>query len=478
MGDPKGFLKVKRHGTTYRPVQERVQDYREVIQFRSADQAREQASRCMDCGTPFCHSACPVGNLIPEWNDLVYAGKWQHAAQLLQSTNNLPEITGRLCPALCEYSCVLGINDDPVTIRENELSIIEHAFRSGYIQPQPPKSRTGKKVAVIGSGPAGLACADQLNKAGHAVSLFEKDNKIGGILRYGIPDFKLDKSILDRRAAILAQEGIEFKTAVEAGSADFSTERLLREFDAVCLTGGSRVPRDLPIEGRGLKGIHFAMEYLIQSNKRVAGEHATDFIDAKGKVVVIIGGGDTGADCVGTAHRQGAKSITQIELMPKPPACRTAAFPWPKYPLLFKTSSSHEEGGERQWSILTRKFTGTGGIVASMHCVQVEFFPDARGCTQMKELPGTAFEIPADLVVLAMGFVFPEKKGLIQDLGVLLDERGNVKTDASGATSIPKVFAAGDIRRGQSLVVWAIAEGRKAAHHIDTFLMGSSSLPR
>ena len=478
MGDPKGFLKHRRESCHYRPAGERVQDYGDVALVRPFESSQEQASRCMDCGTPFCHWSCPVGNFIPEWNDLVFHGKWDRALELLHANNNFPEFTGRLCPALCEYSCVLGINDDPVTIRENELGIIEYAFREGLIKPRPPKKRTGKKVAVIGSGPAGLAAADQLNKAGHTVVVFERDEKAGGILRYGIPDFKIEKHIIDRRLSVLQKEGIEFRTGINAGK-DITADQLKGEFDALCLTGGSRVPRDLKVEGRELKGIEFAMDYLMQSNRRVAGEKmpAGQLIDAKGKAVVVIGGGDTGSDCVGTAHRQGARQVVQIELLPKPAQCRTVEYAWPKYPILLKTTSSHEEGGERHWAVSTKKFIGNSGAVKKLSCVKVEFEKDAKGCPVIKEVTGSAFEIEADLVVLAMGFVHPEKQGLLEALGVELDARGNVKTDEKQKTSVDKVFAAGDMRRGQSLIVWAIAEGRRAAYHIDSFLMGKSSLP-
>lgn len=470
MGDTKGFLKVKRQSSHYRPVEERVKDYREVAVIRPEDRSREQASRCMDCGTPFCHWACPVGNVIPEWNDLLHTGQWQRAIDLLHSTNNLPEITGRLCPALCEFSCVLGVNDDPVTIRENELAIIEHAFREGLIAPRPPKKRTGKKVAVVGSGPAGLAAADQLNKAGHSVTVFEKDAKIGGILRYGIPDFKLDKAVIDRRVDIYKQEGITFTTGAEIGTAAFPVEKILKEFDAVCLTGGSRVPRDLPIEGRNLKGVYFAMDYLMGINRWVGKELTeADVINAAGKAVVVIGGGDTGSDCVGTANRQKAKSVTQIEVMPRPSECRTEDFPWPKFPLLLKTTSSHEEGAQREWAILTKKFIGENGVLKKLSCVRVAFEKDAKGCPLMQEVPGSEFTVEADMVVLAMGFVYPEK-GLIQQLGLDVDQRGNIKTDAAFMTNVKKVFAAGDMRRGQSLIVWAISEGRKAAENISRYL--------
>ena len=480
MGDIRGFLKIKRGEISYRPVCERVKDYKEVVRPRSDAISEEQGSRCMDCGTPFCHWGCPIGNYIPEWNDLIFHGQWERAIEMLLATNNLPEITGRICPAMCEYACVLGINDDPVTIRENELAAIEHAFKNGIIKPRPPLRRTGKTVAVIGSGPAGLAAADQLNKAGHKVTVFERDKKIGGILRYGIPDFKLDKRILDRRIKIWEKEGIKFITGINVGR-DLKVPELKKKFDAVCLTGGSRTPRDLKIEGRGLGGIHFAMDYLIQSNRHAAGEkiQPKDLIDAKGKKVVVIGGGDTGADCVGTANRQGASCVVQIEVLPKPAECRTEAHPWPKYPLLLKTSTSHEEGSERHWAILTKKFIGEDSRVKKLSCIRADFSQkDDKGCPTMKEVPDSAFEIEADLVILAVGFLHPEHAGLLKELGVELDAKGNVKTDPSYATSLKKVFAAGDMRRGQSLVVWAISEGRSAAYNIDKYLMGSTSLPR
>ncbi len=477
MGDVKGFLKVKREPAPYRPVCERVKDFKEVTVLRKDEKSREQSSRCMDCGVPFCHWGCPLGNYIPEWNDLIFRGQWKKAIDVLSATNNLPEITGRICPALCEFACVLGINDDPVTIREDELDIIEYAFKQGWIKPNPPKKRTGKKIAVIGSGPAGLACADQLNKAGHNVTVFERDDKAGGILRYGIPNFKLDKAVLDRRIKIWKKEGIVFKMSVDVGEG-YKVSKLKKDFDAIVLAGGSRVPRDLKIPGRELYGIHFAMDYLVQSNKRLAGEniHFSKLIDAKNKKVVVIGGGDTGADCVGTAHRQGASCVVQIELLPQPPECRTKDFLWPKYPMLLKTSTSHQEGGDRHWSVSTKKFTGGDGRVQKLSCVKVEIGRDDKGCMMIKDVPGSGFEIEADLVILALGFMHPEK-GLISGLGVELDPRGNVKTDEHYLASVKDVFAAGDMRRGQSLIVWAISEGRRAAHSIDKYLMGSTRLP-
>ena len=479
MGDPKGFLKVKRACSLYRPVCERVKDHNWVSVPRSEESATDQASRCMDCGTPFCHWGCPVGNYIPEWNDLMFHGEWKKAFELLNATNNLPEITGRICPAPCEYACVLAINDDAVTIRENELSVIEWAFGSRYIKPRPPEKRTGKSVAVIGSGPAGIACADQLNKAGHKVTVFEKHDRAGGIMRYGIPDFKLEKNIIDRRINILKKEGIRFTISTDVGT-DYKTSRLLKDFDAICLAGGSRQPRDLKVEGRELRGIHFAMDYLIQSNQAVAGKKIDpkDIISAKGKKVLVIGGGDTGADCVGTANRQGASCVAQIEVLDKPSDCRTAEFPWPKYPVIFKTSTSHEEGGERSWSVLTKKFSGKDGAVKKAHCIRLDFSQrDTKNCPIMKEVPKTEFEIEADLVILAIGFLHPEHNGLLNELGIDFDHRGNVKTDENYMTSRKGVFAAGDMRRGQSLIVWAIAEGRRAAHNIDKHLSGESFLP-
>jgi glutamate synthase (NADPH/NADH) small chain len=478
MGDIKGFLKVEREIARYRPVCERIKDFSEVSILPEAGHSQKQASRCMDCGTPFCHWGCPIGNYIPEWNDLVFRGLWQKAFQLLAAMNNFPEITGRICPAPCEYSCVLGINDDAVTIRENELAIIEYAFQNGLVKPSSPEKRSGKKVAIIGSGPAGLACADQLNKAGHLVVVFEKADKIGGILRYGIPDFKLEKEILDRRIEILKKEGIVFNTGVYAGRA-LKLKDLKKEYDAFCLAMGSSVPRDLDIAGRDLSGIHFAMDYLIQMNKRVAGEKisAEDLIGAKNKKVVIIGGGDTGADCLGIAHRQGASCVVQIELLPQPAQCRTSDYPWPKYPLLLKISTSHEEGGIREWSVLTKKFIGENGRVKKLSCVRVNFEKDEKAHPVMEEIPGTEFEIEADLVILALGFLHPQKEGLLEELNLELDIRGNIKTGTNFMTSKKIFFSCGDMHRGQSLIVWAIAEGRQAAYYIDKYLMGESTLP-
>lgn len=479
MGDTKGFLKIARQDSDKRALEERVCDYNDVCKTRSLDQSREQATRCMDCATPFCHWSCPVGNYISEWNDLAASGDWKKAAMLLEATNNLPEVTGRVCPALCEYSCVLGINDDPVTVRENELCIVEKAFKDGLIKPIIPEKRTGKKVAVIGSGPAGLSCAAQLNKAGHKVTVFERDKKAGGILRYGIPDFKLEKHIIDRRINLWKKEGIIFNTGIDVGK-DYLTKELLKEFNSVLLACGSRVPRDLNVKGRELKGIYFAMDYLTQANKKVSGETASskNTINAENKKVIIIGGGDTGADCVGTAKRQGAKSVTQIEVMPRPDECRTDEYPWPLYPLLLKESSSHQEGCERKWSILTKKFLGKKGVINKLSCVKVEFVKvSSRSCPTMKEIKGSEFDIETDMVILAIGFLKPEHEGLVSDLKVGLNDSGTVRTEDTYKTSVENVFSAGDMRRGQSLVVWAILEGRKCAHYIDRHLMGKSNLP-
>lgn len=474
-----GFLEIKRETAKLRPTTERIKDYKEIAIPRKDYKSKEQAARCMDCGTPFCHWGCPIGNYIPEWNDFMFKNRWQKAYKLLAFTNNFPEITGRICPAPCEHSCVLSINDDAITIRENELSIIEHAFKSGFVKPKTEIRRTGKKIAVIGSGPAGLAVSDQLNKTGHSITVFEKDGKIGGILRYGIPDFKLEKNIIDRRLKILEKEGIKFKTNSFIG-VDIPVSKLKKNYDAICLACGSRVPRDLNIPGRELNGIYFAMDFLVQSNKKVWGEKLSkeELIDAKDKNVIVIGGGDTGADCVGVAKRQGAKCITQIEILEKPPECRTENEPWPYYPSLLKNSSSHEEGCERHWSVLTKKFIGINGKVQKLKCAKVEFSESSsKPCPAMKEVPESEFEIKADLVILAVGFLHPEHTGIINNLNLDKDERGNVETDERFLTSEEGIFSAGDMHRGQSLIVWAISEGRKAAYHIDKYLMGKSNLP-
>jgi glutamate synthase (NADPH/NADH) small chain len=432
----------------------------------------------MDCGVPFCHTGCPVHNNIPDWNDLVYRGRWQEAVRRLHATNNFPEFTGRICPAPCEASCVLGINSDPVTIKLIEASIIDRAWDEGWVVPQPPGVRTGKTVAVVGSGPAGLACAQQLARAGHTVTVFERDDRIGGLLRYGIPDFKMEKRFLDRRLEQMAAEGVSFRAGVNVG-ADLPAGRLLEEFDAVCLCGGATQARDLPIPGRELEGVHFAMEFLPLQNKRVAGDVIPDdrFISARGKHVIIIGGGDTGADCLGTVHRQGCASVHQFEIVPRPPDSRTPTNPWPQWSNVFRVSSAHEEGGIREYAINTRRFVGEGGRLIALETVRVEMKP-VDGRMQFVEIPGTEKIYPADLVLLAMGFLGPERKGLLDDLGVEYDRMGNVKAGEDKRTSVAKVFTAGDMTRGQSLIVWAIAEGRHAARSIDEFLMGYSDLPR
>ncbi len=467
MADPKGFLSTPRETPARRPVEVRLLDWREVYEPFPPGRLERQAGRCMDCGIPFCHSGCPLGNLIPEWNDLVWRHDWREAADRLHATNNFPEFTGRLCPAPCEAACVLGINSDPVTIKQVEVEIIDKAFASGWVLPRPPATATGRRVAVIGSGPAGLAAAQQLTRAGHAVTVFERDDAPGGLLRYGIPAFKLEKRHLDRRMAQMRAEGTQFRCGVEAGT-DVSAVELRARFDAIVLCGGARVPRDLPLPGRDLAGIHQAMEYLPMANRAVAGS-AEPSISACGRQVVIIGGGDTGADCLGTAHRQGAASVTQLEIMPRPPASRPGHQPWPVYPMIYRTSSAHEEGGERAYAVSTLEFLGDAcGRVRALRLA------DAAG---FDPVPGTERELACDLVLLAMGFTGAERPGLLTDLGVTFDERGNVGRDASYATSVPGVFAAGDMGRGQSLIVWAIAEGRSAAAAVDRYLGGSSALP-
>jgi glutamate synthase (NADPH/NADH) small chain len=479
MADPKGFLRYTRETAPYRPVEERKRDWLEVHTHMPPERLQKQAARCMDCGVPFCHLGCPLGNIIPDWNDLVYRNKWHEALRRLHATNNFPEFTGRLCPAPCETACVLGINQPAVTIKQIEEHIIEYGFEKGWVQPEPPPVRTGKRVAVVGSGPAGLAAAQQLNRAGHWVTVFERADRIGGLLRYGIPDFKLDKKILDRRLQLMEAEGIDFQPSVNVG-VDITAKQLLAAFDAVVLTGGSTIPRDLKVPGRELKGIHFAMEYLTQQNRVNAGDHIPpeQRITAEGKRVAIIGGGDTGADCLGTVIRQGAKEVYQIELMPKPPLKRDELTqPWPTYPMILRTSSAHEEGGIREWSINTKWFEGDEhGNVRRLHAVRLEWYTDSSGRRQFREIPGSEFSLEVDLVLLAMGFLHPQHDGLLDSLGVEYDERGNVKT-INYATSVPGVFAAGDMRRGQSLIVWAISEGREAAHYVDKYLMGRTYLP-
>ena len=461
---------------TRRPVAERVTDWLEVYEEFPVERLKQQAARCMDCGIPFCHQGCPLGNLIPDWNDLIYRSHWRDAIDRLHATNNFPEFTGRLCPAPCETACVLGINDDPVTIKQVELSIIEHAWTEGWVTPEPALRSTGKAVAVIGSGPAGMACAQQLARAGHAVTLFERDDRIGGLLRYGIPDFKMQKEFIDRRMTQMAAEGVTFRPGVNIG-VDIDIRELQSQFDAICLAGGASHPRNLEVPGRELQGVHFAMDYLPLQNRRNAGDSISDdrFISAAGKRVIVLGGGDTGADCLGTATRQGATEVLQYELLPKPPSSRPTENPWPTWPNIYRVSSAHEEGGVRDYSILTKYLSGENGVLNKLHGVRVEFvFEDGRQV--MREVPGSEFEETVDLLLLAMGFLGPETPGMLEQIGVELTERGNVKADENKMTSVPGVFTAGDMTRGQSLIVWAIAEGRIAARGIDQYLMGESVL--
>jgi glutamate synthase (NADPH) small chain len=478
MGKITGFLEIPRELPSRRPVSERLKDWKELEGKLPEDQLQAQGARCMDCGIPFCHKGCPLGNIIPDWNDLVYRGRWKEAIDRLHSTNNFPEFTGRICPAPCEEACVLNINDDAVTIKQIEKQIIDHAFKAGWVVPVPPSSRTGKRIAVVGSGPAGLAAAAQLNRAGHHVEVFERADRIGGLLMYGIPDFKLEKSVVERRLAQMREEGVVFHVDANVG-VDVPVARLRQEFDAIVLAGGATAARELPISGRELKGIHLAMDFLPQQNKRVAGDDVPGQILATGKNVVILGGGDTGSDCLGTSNRQGAKSVHQFELLPKPPDQRTEdVAPWPYWPMILRSSSSHEEGVIRDWSINTQRFSGDGdGNVRKLHGVRLEWQKGENGRPQMVEIPGSEFELDCELVLLAMGFVGPERAGALTDLGVALDERGNVAVGADYQSSVPGVFACGDMRRGQSLVVWAIWEGREAARGVDAYLMGETSLP-
>lgn len=478
MGKATGFLEFDRVLPQKEAVENRKQNYQEFVHPYSENQLNNQAARCMNCGIPFCHSGCPLGNVIPEFNDAVYDGKWQEAYNILSSTNNFPEFTGRICPAPCESACVLGINKNPVAIEEIEKHIIEIAYKKGYVKPNKSAIKTGKKVAVVGAGPAGLAAAAQLNKAGHDVVVYERDDKVGGLLRYGIPDFKLDKSVIDRRIEIMKESGIEFRTNAEVGKNVPASE--LDQYDAVVLSVGSTIPRNLNIPGRELKGVYYAMEFLKQQNQRVGHSPIeVEEILATGKNVLVIGGGDTGSDCVGTSNRHGAKSVTQFELMPQPPQSRTAAMPWPTYPMLLKTTTSHEEGCNRHWSISTKEFLGdeNGNLRAAL-VVDLEWETDTYGRPlKFKEVEDSQREIPCELVTLAMGFLHPQHEGLLKQLGLDMDERGNVKaTEGSYQTSVSKYFAAGDMRRGQSLVVWAISEGRECARKVDEFLMGSSVL--
>ena len=478
MGKLKGFLEIERQAAPKRPAGERVADWNEVYLPYATPDLQAQGARCMDCGIPFCHQGCPLANLIPDWNDLVYRGQWRNALDRLHKTNNFPEWTGRLCPAPCEGSCVLAIDGDAVTIKSVELSIVERGFAEGWIAPSPPAARTGKSVAVVGSGPAGLAAAEQLNRVGHTVTVFEKSDRIGGLLRYGIPEFKMEKRFLDRRLAVLEAGGVRFRTGVNVG-AGISAAKLRAEHDALLLAGGAGRPRDLQVPGRELRGIHFAMEYLTQQNRRNEGDDvpAAEAISARGKRVVIIGGGDTGADCLGTVHRQGAAAVAQFELLPRPPDRRSPDNPWPDWPNVFRVSAAHEEGGDRVYSVSTERFSDAGdGRVARLHGTRVEM-RRRGGRMTFEPVPGTAFEMEVDLVLLAMGFLGPEREGLLAELGVRLTGRGNVWRDENWMTSVPSVFTAGDMQRGQSLIVWAIAEGRSAARGIDAWLMGASDLP-
>jgi glutamate synthase (NADPH/NADH) small chain len=480
VGKPTGFLETPRETHAYRPVTERIHDFREVYNPLEIVKVREQGARCMDCGVPFCHQGCPLGNLIPDWSDLVYRDQWQAAIERLHATNNFPEFTGKLCPAPCESACVLGLIDQPVAIKQIEESIVERAWDEGWIVPMPPKVKTGKKVSVIGSGPAGLAVAQQLARVGHDVVVFERDDRIGGLLRYGIPDFKMEKHQIDRRLAQMEAEGVVFKTGVNVGVA-VKAQELLNDFDAICLCAGSTKPRDLDIPGRELNGIHYAMDYLTPQNKRVAGDSISDehFITAKDKHVIIIGGGDTGADCLGTVHRQEALSVYQFQIHPQPPDDRLPNNPWPQWSNIFRASAAHQEGGVREYSIHTRRFLGHHGEVTALETIRAEWKPGEHGHRgRFVEIPGTEQIYAADLILLAIGYTGPEKGPLLEDLGVALDDRGNVKADLDRRTNIDKVFVAGDMSRGQSLIVWAIAEGRHAAHTIDKTLMGHTELPR
>ncbi|MFY9976164.1 MAG: glutamate synthase subunit beta [Chromatiaceae bacterium] len=488
MGKPTGFLEYDRRDRRYEPAGDRIVHYKEFVIPLGEREVSEQGARCMDCGIPFCHQGCPVNNIIPDWNDLVYKGDWQAAIEVLHSTNNFPEFTGRICPAPCEASCTLNIDDVPVAIKTIECAIVDRAWQEGWIKPQVPERRTGKRIAVVGSGPAGLACAQQLARAGHQVSLFEKHDRIGGLLRYGIPDFKLSKQLIDRRMAQMRTEGVEFHTHAHVG-VDIPVARLYKEYDALVLAGGSEKPRDLDVPGRSFDGIHFAMDFLSRNSKRVQGTYVPDedFISAQGRDVVVIGGGDTGSDCIGTSNRHGARSVTQIEILEKPPIKEDKGLTWPDWPNKLRTSSSQEEGCERHWNVLTKEFLGDaqGRVRALRYCL-VRWDKDASGRWQMSEVPGSEGELKADLVLLAMGFLHPVHEGMIDalksEVGLEVDARGNVKaaTEGQGAyqTSVPGVFAAGDMRRGQSLVVWAIREGRQCARAVDEWLMGRSDLPR
>ena len=481
MGKTTGFLEYERQDRIYLPVEERTRNWREFAVELPEEELNRQGARCMDCGIPFCHEGCPVNNIIPDWNDLVYASRWREALDVLHSTNNFPEVTGRICPAPCEEACTLNLTDNPVTIKTIECSIADRGWEHGWIAPQPPSRRTGRRVAVVGSGPSGLACAQQLARAGHAVEVFEKNDRIGGLLRYGIPDFKMEKGVIDRRMRQMEGEGVVFRAGVNVG-VDVPVRSLVEDFDAVVLAGGAEKPRDLPVEGRDLDGVHFAMEFLPQQNRRVAGDVVPedDTIMATGKHVVVIGGGDTGSDCIGTSFRQGALSVTQLEILPRPPDREEKLLVWPDWPLRFRTSSSQAEGAERDFSVTTDVIHGREGHVRALACSRIEWRQGAAGSRpEMVRVEGGGFEIPVDLVLLAMGFVHPVHEGMLADLEVDLDPRGNVHADTNHyRTSVDGIFACGDMRRGQSLVVWAIREGRQAARAVDEHLMGTSDLPR
>jgi len=480
VGKVTGFMEAVRRIPLRRDKVTRLEDWKEVYLEWDESDARRQASRCMDCGVPFCNSSCPLGNLIPEFNDFIYHSNWEEAVERLHATNNFPEFTGRICPAPCEASCTLSVNNDPVTIEMIEKQIVEHAWKEGWIKPQPAKLKSGKKVAVIGSGPAGLATAQQLARAGHTVTVYERNEYIGGLLALGIPEFKLEKDVIERRVNQLRGEGLKFRVNTNVG-VDVTPEELLADFDAICLSGGSTIPRDLPVEGRDLKGVYFAMEFLTQQNRKLRGQEfpPEENIDVVNKKVIIIGGGDTGADCLGTSHRQGAANIIQMEIMPRPSETREATNPWPQWPTIFRTSSAHEEGGDRDFNVLTKRFVGDDeGNLKLLECARVEWVKDEEtGRFNMNEVPGSEFTIEADAVFLAMGFLHPQHNGLLDDLGVDYDPRGNVAADGSLRTNLDKVFACGDMQRGQSLVVHAIASGRRAARQIDIFLTGESRLP-
>lgn len=480
MGKPTGFKEIERNDRRYRPVKERIKHYNEFVIPLEESALSAQGARCMDCGIPFCHDGCPVNNMIPDWNDLVYNKDWRQALDVLHATNNFPEFTGRICPAPCEAACTLNITDNPVTIKTIECAIVDKGWEMGWIQPKIPDRRTGKKVAVVGSGPAGMAAAQQLARAGHEVTVYEKNAKIGGLLRYGIPDFKMEKQWIDRRMGQMRAEGVKFRFNTEVGTT-ISVETLREMFDAVILAGGSEAPRDMPVEGRKLDGVHFAMDFLTQQNRRNGNEDLGDVEDilAGDKHVIVIGGGDTGSDCVGTSIRQGATSVTQLEIMPRPPEQEDKALTWPEWPMRLRTSSSHEEGCERDWAVSTKRVNGEKGKVSSLDLVRVEWVPGEEGGTVMQEIKGSQFNLKADLVFLAMGFIHPIHEGMLKDLGVDLDIRGNVEANTEEyKTSVRRVFAAGDMRRGQSLVVWAIREGRQCARAVDQHLMGTTKLPR